>query len=238
MYFIYKIENLINHKHYIGSSDQERGFNTRWYEHQQNARLEKRPGYNYPLSKAIRKYGIQNFKYTILIKDIETPEERWRLEKDSINEYSSLTSQYGYNQTENTIFAFDDPEIRDKHATPCCAINIYTKEKQYFNTVTECARALKTDRSSIHSCIAGNSRHSVVKDYVIRKYNKTTLEIIENNIPVEEAGHYKQIEIDGKYNSFSDWCKIFNVSRQSVYYRMKKQNISKKEALLYYKERG
>ena len=33
MYFIYKIENLINHKCYIGSSSEDRGFNTRWFEH-------------------------------------------------------------------------------------------------------------------------------------------------------------------------------------------------------------
>lgn len=238
MYFIYKIENLINGKCYIGSSDQSRGFNTRWYEHQQNARLEKRSGYNYPLSKAIRKYGIENFNYTILIKDIETPQERWELEQQNIDYYKSLTSQQGYNQTENTIYPFDDPNVREKHSTPCCAIDLYSGEKKYFNTVSECARDLGSDRSSIHACIAGQSRHSVVKNHIIRKYNKDTLEIIENDIPINEAGKYKLIEIDGIYKSFSDWCNEFKVSRQSVYQRMKRHNIDKKEALLYYKERG
>lgn len=231
MYFIYKIENLVNHKHYIGSSRQDRGFETRWYEHQQNARLEKRIGYNYPLSKAIRKYGIKNFEYTILVKDITTPEMRWKLEHDFIKEYHSMCNDNGYNQTENTEYAFDDENIRDKHATPCCAISVITGEKQYFNTVSECAIALGTDRSSIHACIAGKSRHSVVKNHVIRKYNKKTMEIIENNIPIEKAGRYKLIEINGEYKTFSDWCKFYNITRQSVYKRMKKQGMDIKTAL-------
>lgn len=237
MYFIYKIENLVNHKHYIGSSRQDRGFETRWYEHQQNARLEKRPGYNYPLAKAIRKYGIENFEYTILVKDITTPEMRWKLEHDFIKEYHSMSNDNGYNQTENTEYAFDDGTVRDKHSTPCCAISIITGEKRYFNTVSECAAALGSDRSSIHACIAGQSRHSVVKNHVVRKYNKETMEIIENNIPVEEAGRYKLIEIDGEYKTFAEWCRFYNITRQSIYTRMKKHNISKKEALLMPKER-
>ena len=237
MYFIYKIENLINHKCYIGSSSEDRGFNTRWFEHQQNARLENRIGYNYPLSKAIRKYGIENFQYTVLEKDIKTPEERWRIEKEYIEIFNSLTKNNGYNQTDNTEYSFDSPEIRDKHSTPCCAISIINGEKKYFNTVSECARELGVERSSVHACIAGKSRHSVVKNYVIRKYNKNTMEIIQNDIPIEEAGRYKLIEINGEYKTFSDWCKFYNITRQTIYARMKKYGINKKEALLMPRQR-
>ena len=48
------------------------------------------------------------------------------------------------------------------------------------------------------------------------------MEIIENNIPIEEAGRYKLIEINGEYKTLSGWCKFYNITRQSVYKRMKK----------------
>ena len=231
LYFIYKIENKINGKHYIGSSSQERGFQTRWYEHQQNARLNTRISYNYPLSNALRKYGVENFSYEILIKDIQTPEERSLLEKQMIEEYRSLVSQHGYNQTLNTEYSFDDPLVRKKHATPVCAISIMDGTQLFFSTISEAAIKLKTDRASIHACLNGDSRHSVVKGYVIRKYDEETKTIINNNIPIQNAGRYKKIEINGEKKTFSEWCKYYNISRQSVYKRMKQHNLTIEQAL-------
>ena len=148
-----------------------------------------------------------------------------------------MSNDNGYNQTENTEYAFDDEAVRDKHSTPCCAISIITGEKQYFNTVSECAAALGSDRGSVHACIAGQSRHSIVKNHIVRKYNKKTMEIIENNIPIEKAGRYKLIEIDGEYKTFSDWCKFYNITRQSVYRRIKQQGMDIKTALSMPKKR-
>lgn len=228
MYFIYKIENLINHKTYIGSSDQSRGFTTGWYEHQQNARLESRAGYEYPLYRAIRKYGIENFNFQILIKDIQTPEERYKLEHDTIIEYNSLTSQHGYNQTLNTEYPFDDPEVRAKLATPICAISETSGEKKFFPTITAAAHELGTDRASIRKCASGSNRYKTVKGFIFREYNPETLEIIPNNIPIEEAS--KLIEINGEFHNFKDWCSIYNISKNSVYKRMK-NGMSRIEAI-------
>jgi group I intron endonuclease len=69
MGIIYCFTNLINNKKYIGQSIRED--NTRYNNHIYDSKHEKSSGYEYPLHRAIRKYGIENFKYEILISGID-----------------------------------------------------------------------------------------------------------------------------------------------------------------------
>lgn len=55
---IYKIENLVNHKCYIG---QAVDINRRWRKHRETYNEPKFPQYEYPLYRAMRKYGFENF---------------------------------------------------------------------------------------------------------------------------------------------------------------------------------
>lgn len=55
---IYKIENLLNHKIYIGQS---RNISQRWKDHRN---LYKKD--DSPLYRAMRKYGIENFSFKII----------------------------------------------------------------------------------------------------------------------------------------------------------------------------
>lgn len=89
---IYKIENLINHHIYIGqSTDIER----RWQAEKRVAFSENAHEYNYPLSRAFRKYGVENFSFEIieecLSSDLNQREKYW------IKYYNSFYD--GYNQT-------------------------------------------------------------------------------------------------------------------------------------------
>lgn len=60
---IYKITNLINGKSYIGQSvDIHKRFNA----HRSVAFNSNDKNYNYPLYRAIRKYGIENFSFEVL----------------------------------------------------------------------------------------------------------------------------------------------------------------------------
>ena len=81
---IYKIENLINHKVYIGQSSRPE---QRWKEH-----CGKKENYNSLIYRAIQKYGEENFSFEIL-GWYENYNEK---EKELIREYRSL-SPYGYN---------------------------------------------------------------------------------------------------------------------------------------------
>lgn len=60
---IYKITNLINNKVYIGQSV---NIEKRWYDEKRRAFIEHEQEYDYPRSRAFRKYGLENFKFEIL----------------------------------------------------------------------------------------------------------------------------------------------------------------------------
>lgn len=89
---IYKIENLINHKIYVGQS---RKIEKRWTNHKSSAFNQKEHNYKSPLYRAFRKYGIENFQFSILeecsIEELNQKEIYW------INFYNSFFN--GYNLT-------------------------------------------------------------------------------------------------------------------------------------------
>lgn len=123
---------------------------------------------------------------------------------------------------------------------PICAISLIDQDNiLIFESILDASKQLSLDRSSIQACLRGEKRYSNVGGYVFRKYNPITKEPEKNNIPLEEALS-KYIGINNDYKTFMEWCKYLNISRQSIYNRMKKYNLSKKEALLYYynKKRG
>lgn len=89
---IYKIENLLNHRCYIGQS---RDIEKRWRNHKIAAFNSNQKSYDYPLYRAIRKYGLDNFSFEIIelcsIEDLDCKEIYW------IGFYHAFES--GYNQT-------------------------------------------------------------------------------------------------------------------------------------------
>lgn len=89
---IYKIENKINHKIYVGRSiDIEQ----RWQHHIWESNNSNLPQYNYTIHRALRKYGFNNFTFSI----IEECSENLLNEKEKywIQYYDSY--QNGYNET-------------------------------------------------------------------------------------------------------------------------------------------
>ena len=89
---IYKIENLINGNCYIGQSI---NIYKRWQSEKEAAFNSQSEAYNYPLSCAFRKYGIENFSFNILEEcqreELNEKEIYWIARYDSYNN--------GYNQT-------------------------------------------------------------------------------------------------------------------------------------------
>lgn len=90
---IYKIENMIDHKCYIGQS---KNIELRWNEHKWTSQnINKDKEYKYPLYRAFRKYGIENFSFKIIekcrIEELNQKEKYW------IKYYDSFYN--GYNQT-------------------------------------------------------------------------------------------------------------------------------------------
>ena len=95
MGYIYKIENLINHKIYIGQTTKERPTD-RFSQHRYLARHpEQETSISY-LHRAMNKYGVDNFSFEI-IEEIEDSSLNER-EQYWIREKKSLTPN-GYNMT-------------------------------------------------------------------------------------------------------------------------------------------
>lgn len=101
---IYIIRNTINNKVYIGQSVD---IKTRWRQH-------KCSNNDYPLYRAFRKYGLENFTFEVLLEC--SKDELLINEQKYILEYRSLESNYGYNQSfpternfggHGTIFTYD-----------------------------------------------------------------------------------------------------------------------------------
>ena len=92
MGFIYKITNILTNKCYIGETKKNNPY-LRWNEHQR--KIEK--GIGCPaLQDAVKKYGIHNFTFKIII--ICFDEDRYKFEMEYIQKYNSITPN-GYNLT-------------------------------------------------------------------------------------------------------------------------------------------
>lgn len=292
MFYVYKITNLINDKCYVGStSDLKR----RKREHYQAAKLKCYECYSYPLQKAIRKYGIENFIFSILQEGIETKEKSFELEREEIIKNNSLTnSGWGYNQTLETFCPLKDnslkidarkkcAEINGKNEiinifdslhdaarkneypedfssisavcrgkeyssrgkryrfldekneiiepinktrplkTRICGINVFDlNDILYFDSVSQAAEELKTDRGSIHHCLRGDSKYSVVKMLIWRLIDDEN-NIIKNIISIEEINRKylkKTLLYKNERKLIKDWAEIFGIRESTLRARL------------------
>jgi len=92
MAYIYCIKNKTTKKSYIGES-KGKDVKWRWNEHKKT--IEKNKGCP-ALRDAVKKYGIENFEFSIII--ICFDDERFKYEKEYIKKYNSVVPN-GYNIT-------------------------------------------------------------------------------------------------------------------------------------------
>lgn len=91
---IYKITNTINGKCYIG---QAVDIKNRWLAHRRRYKNPKSTQYNCRVYRAMRKYGIENFRFEI-IKECSVAQLN-DLEIFYINQFKSDNKDFGYNLT-------------------------------------------------------------------------------------------------------------------------------------------
>jgi len=96
MKYIYVMENIMNHKKYIGQTN---NFQKRMISHKSDANNPQSHSYDYPLSNAIRKYGWDNFNNYIIEEIPEEAGQEYINERERffIQYYNSLSNQEGYN---------------------------------------------------------------------------------------------------------------------------------------------
>lgn len=114
MEYIYMIENLVNHRKYIGRTSK---FQNRIKLHKNNLIANRHP--NKLLQEDFNNYGIDNFIFSIL----EQKEclGRTNLEREWILKFKTYDTRYGYNQR--------DPIVLSRHG--CFTKNVPKEEHEF-----------------------------------------------------------------------------------------------------------
>ena len=180
---IYKITNQLNNKPYIGQSiDIAR----RWSEHKSRAFEKNANCYYNPLYCAIRKYGINNFKFEVIEEClVEDLNER---EKYYIKSFNSQIP-YGYN-----IKTEDNKKSQIRYCSNCGArIDIHGKlglcPSCYYKSIRVTERPTKEELYNLlceNTFVALGKKYNV-SDNAIRKWCR------QYNIP-DKASYYRKIK--------------------------------------------
>lgn len=220
MLMVYKITNQINNKSYIGSTI--RGYK-RWDEHKKDAFNPQSNHYNYPLYRAFRKYGIENFKFEILKQDFIDIEEMQLFEQQMIYQFDSLNN--GYNQTDFTFCALQDPQIKQKHlqeiSQPCALVNNQQEIIKTFLSYQDTNKQMNFNNCANHIRKVCLGQASSYKGYIFRKLDnngkviKLPIKNFKNKQPI--VGIDPSIKSQHVYyDSILEASKELNINRTSI----------------------
>lgn len=242
---IYKITNLINHKIYIGQTIE---YEERIRHHKQTAFRENSKEKDRPLYRAIRKYGLDNFKFEIIDK-ADSIEELNEKEIYYINKYDScVDNEKGYNldkggkngrKSEETKRKIGDAQMGElNHAYGKRGGDCHNAKKiknmttgKIYASMLDCAVEEYGDKKylkQISRVCSPNSNRQSYKGNVYRLLDEQGNVIEKDTEPVNTA-FSKVMVIDilsGKvFNSISEASKYFNIShnmvRDRIYNRVK-----------------
>ena len=198
--YIYRIENKINGKNYIGKT--YFSLEKRWKQHLKDSKKEEAK--ERPLYRAINKYGSENFQI-IQIEFCDNLEER---EKYWIQEFD--TYKNGYNATlggdGKTYFEFSDEEVIKKYQE-CLSVN-------------ETAKFFKCDKGTISVRLhnngiiipSGGNIYSEKRSWIAKKINQYSLDgkFIREFYCLQEAAKWL---IENNYTQSKIQHIVANISR-------------------------
>lgn len=187
---IYCFTNLINGKKYIGSTIT--GGQNRYKQHIYNSSHPNAHQYNYPLYQAIRKYGLNNFKFEIIdTQDNYTEQELRLLEKEYIIKFNCI-SPNGYNQTLDTEHPINDERTYQKiretkrgNAKEVAEVNSNNEILKIWRSIIDCAEDIQLDEKKIAAVCRGERKSTGGRIFYWIDENKNLL------IPEYKRDEYK-----------------------------------------------
>ena len=171
---IYKIENLINGHKYIGQSVD---IQKRWQKEKQVAFLETAHEYNYPISKAFRKYGVENFSFEVIEQCCE--EQLNEKERYWIAHYNTFFD--GYNQT----LGGDSPKRSPKEKIVGVIQDLENTDMYH----REIAEKWNISQEMVQGINTGRYWFQENKEYPLQKSHKSKSHHITNN-QITNKKHY------------------------------------------------
>lgn len=185
MGYIYKITNTINNKVYIGQTKLDDPF-LRWKKHI----WAINNGNGCPLlESAVKKYGINNFKFEVLIICFDNA--RFELEKLYIKKYNSITP-YGYNIQEGGMcvsFAGKKHTQETKNKIGYKNSNLYKNNENIKNTNNKINQKRKQLSEETKERIS-NSLIKFYKEHNNKYKNKEKISIIMSQLRGRKIGKY------------------------------------------------
>lgn len=235
---IYKITNMINGKSYIGQSVD---IHRRWRMEIADSNNVNNHSYDYPLMKAFRKYGIDNFKFEI-IEECNNEELNQR-ETYWIDYFDTFF--HGYNQTLGGDTTIRQPKenvigvISDLINTKMLHKDIASK----WNMSTEMVQGINTGRYWKHNADYPLQKKQIIKSYCekcgkeITKGSKLcfdcnhVLQMSNSSKPDKEVLIKDLYDLQGNFTKIGDkygvsdnavrkWCKKYEIPYKSSDYKM------------------
>jgi hypothetical protein len=200
---IYKITNQINGKCYIGQTIDVRN---RFRVHRNDSKSKNSVSYNYPLYRAMRKYGLENFEFAV----IEVVDESTDLLEREVYWYNHFKPEY--NQ-------FEPTRTQTRLNKPLYMIDTNTLEiVKRFDGFNDAHRYFGASVSSISAASNGKRKKAkghywvFVKDYTEdwEPPRKTNYNIIAENISTGEKRVY-QTGLDAQKDTGANSRRISDV---------------------------
>lgn len=190
---IYLIENLLNHKKYIGQS---KNIYARWSGHRCDSKVR-----DLPLYFAMRKDGLENFKFSILeecdISQLAEREDYW------ITFYNSYVPN-GYNLKQ-----------AETHYTnlsvPSKIMEIMNEIEEGADKLIEIAKKYGYSKAQINRINQGKAWRLEGKNYPLRGHEELQIEVIK--------------EMINKNYTISEIAETFSVTTPTIKGFLKKENV-------------
>ena len=198
---------------YIGSSiEVER----RWRQHKQASINEDDHHYNYPLMKAFRQFGIDNFSFEIVetckdYKEMIKAEHNWIIKENCVE-------PNGYNQTDNTDSPMFDPRVakkmsdtkREKYGKKVCEIDKNNQILMSWESLAEAGEQTGLDRYKISNVCNGIRLTTGNRIFRFLDENKNIIEPIKKVNQTQTNRITKTSRKVGAYDKNNNLIKAFD----------------------------
>ena len=228
-YCIYKITNKINNKVYIGQTKQ---YEKRMKQHKKAPFDENKSTYDYPLYRAIRKYGLENFDFEKIEENISSTDEMNRKEIEYIKKYNARNPKFGYNRAyggndqageHNNVYGFTGS--KSWHAKK--VIDITTGI--IYNSMVDCAIEVFGDKKAmkqISKICNPDSNRQAHKGHIFRLVDENGNIIEKRRMPTcQDKIKVKETNYNITIKGISKTADFFNLSKSIITKRI--YNINK-----------
>lgn len=199
---IYKFENLINHKIYIGQSTQ---LEERYKQHKSKSNTVDKRFYD-----AVRKYGWDNFSYEIL--EYCQPEELNDREVYYVSYYDSYNN--GYNATPGG-------DNIGKHAS--ISVQQYSLSGKFikeYNSMKEASKATGVSVNMLTRCCKGRTNHAGLYQWKYTNDKEKEIKYIKQENVCLRNRKILQYNLNGEliriYDTLEEASKLTNTSKSLI----------------------